>query len=403
MLYLKIASIIIYAVFVIALFMVIVGSLLSFFYLFTKNNFCSPEKNKRNNRNIKRWKRGIRISLGILFMGSMLLGIVWQTNAFHKEDIGSNETEENVASVDIQDTELIANEFRELQQEVPYTKWEEIIRENLDFAFYGSEKGMKDYHNHNTELLLMQFGTPSVQRIQDLMTDYAEYFVEPKHTLGEINAIIISPENTEDIITDIHKEEVVLYLGDFLENLNRESVCQAGRAAHEVVDCLWSRKDADVKDIILYAAVAIELYRYALHLPSENMKSRNKYDEFILYRMGMLYETLAYCELLTGNANSAYTSVYDHFLLEAESLFALATVTGAGKDGIQESQIYHVDYYRGQVLFRLYEHMDRYDVRDLAIECIQNYQRDTDDIPKKYQLRNAEQDCINMLEILQKY
>lgn len=403
MLLMKITLGISYAVFTIALFMVLAGISLFFYFLLRKKSFCSPTRNRRNNQNIKRWKRGRRNSLILLLVGDLLLGSVWvwRTNAFREESEGGIKTEESAASGDIQDIEVIASEFRELQHNVPYTKWEEIVRENLDFVYYAPEKETKEYQNHNRDLLFTQTEMWSSQRIQDLLTDFAEYFVEPTHTLDEIDTIIGTSEDKADNTAEIHKEEVVLYLGDSVEDLGRESICQAGRASQEVVDCLYREKGADVKEILLYAALAVELYRYALHMPSESMTSRNKYDEFILYRMGMLYVTLAYCDALTGNNGSAYTSEYDHFLLEAESLFALASVNSAGEEGMAESQIYHVNYYRGQVLFRLYDHMNRNSVRESAIKCLQNYLGNRDKIPMAYQLSSAERDCRNMLEILQ--
>ncbi len=393
-----------YGVFVIALFMVLVGISLFFYFLFAKKSFCSPTKNRKNDRNIKRWRKGFRRSLILLLVGVGMLWVSWQTKAFLKEREGSVPTGENAASGEEQDIKVIASEFGELQPNVTYTKWEEIVRENLDFAFYKPEKETKEYQNHNKELLLIQMEIPSPQRIQDLLTDFAEYFVEPTRTLEEIDALILTSENKAGVSAEIHKEEVMLYLGDSLENLDRARICQAGRASQEVVDCLYKEDGRNVKEILLYAALALELYRYALHMPSEGMTSRNKYDEFLLYRMGMLYETLAFCDILAISNNGdtyTYTSEYDHFLLEAESLFALASVTGAGKEGIDKSQIYYVDYYRGQVLFRLFVHMNRNDVRESAIECLQNFLEDKGKIPEAYQLPNAAKDCKNMLEILQ--
>lgn len=341
------------------------------------------------------WKKRNRINIVLIVMGVMLLAacIFFGLKHVSVGDVPQGEND----SATVTDDQYIGNisaEFGEMQPNMNYTKWEGIIVENLEFSIYETDKSLAAYENINGNILLTQDGMSSVEKIHVLYEKNADFFAEPTQTLNEINQFMSEQKDRKSIGVEIHKEEVMLYAGDIMgreDDLSREKIYQAGRAAQDVVDCLCRDPEADVKEIILYAALAKEYYAYALTMPVSNMKRLSRYNEYIFYRMGMLYDKLA--------DYGALKEYREHFLLEAGSLYALSTTTGMGKEGMSQNHIYNVDFFRGRVLYYLYD-MGWNDEGETARECIENFLKIKDEIPAEFQLSGVETSCDFILSRL---
>lgn len=306
------------------------------------------------------------------------------------------QTESSVTDTEInQYLNTISAEFGELRPNDCKTKWEDILDKNLGANQYGSDKSVFDYETFNGDILLLQNNrATTAERIHNLYKNNAAFVIEPEYLLSEINNIIKNAEDIKSINIEIHKQEIILYAGDIFgreDSISRASIYQAGRAAHDVVNCLCQETEIDVREIIFYAALAKEYYGFAIGMPINGMKSVNRYDEYILYRMGMLFDTLAKVEKLK--------EYHEHFLLEAASFYALASETGEGRDGMSENHIYNVDYYRGCVLYHLYN-LGREDQKECIVKYIENYLEIKNTIPVEFRVSNAEENCEYILKRL---
>lgn len=347
------------------------------------------------NPNYKQWRKKERrnnliIGAGIIILVLSLFITPHQSSKKVKVQIGSGETDVVIN----QYIETISAEFGELHPNNCKTKWEIILDENLGAILYGTNESSQDYESTNGNMLLSQDRLSIVERIHALYENNAGLLVTPMYTLEEINKILETQGDEKSNIAEIHKQEVILYAGDIMGRENsicRESVCQAGRAAHEVVNCLCQESEADVREIIFYAALAKEYYEFAIGMPIDDMKSVNRYDEYILYRMGMLFDKLAEVETLIGYR--------EHFLFEAASFYALASDTGMGKNGMSQNHIYNVDFFRGRVLYYLYD-IGREGEGECAKECIENFLSVKDEIPTEFRLPGVETSCEYILKRL---
>lgn len=379
---------------ILAVAVAVAGVIGCFCLLQEKRKFNTNRWKAHNHQpNIKRWKKKkianiVLIMLGIILFLYCEVSIIWNNLFF--DVVSQNKEDMNVANSQYINT--IKREFGELCSNETSTKWENILAENLCYSIYGADINLVEYENHIRNMML-QNGDEALERIHYMFENYAAYLeIHPEHTLIQINQIIKEQANGEDVSVEVHKEEVILYAGDIKDkagHLSRGKVYQAGRAAQEVVNCLCRDSEADIKEIILYAALAKEYYTYAMTLPTENMTSASQYNEYILYRAGMLYDTLAEYRILK--------EYREHFLLGAASFFALSSTIGMGKEGMNRNHIYNVDYFRGRDLYYLYG-MGHQSEGETAKECIKNFLMIKDKIPPKFRLHNVEVYCDFILE-----
>ncbi|MFG6357011.1 MAG: hypothetical protein K1W26_09365 [Acetatifactor sp.] len=379
-----------------SLLAITVGGIAQYRLLLMKRKANSKNKKHDASLNDKEWRKKKKIYCFIIGTGFIFLmpSLIFVSQLFFEKDdtpqIESNETdvERN------QYTNILSAEFGELRPNDRKTKWENILDSNLGADQYGGDKSSSDYEISNGNILVSQDKLPIAEEIHALYENNAGYVIEPEYSLSEINQIIANAEDKKDIDVEFHKQEVILYAGDIFgreNSISRESICQAGRAAHDVVNCLCQDSETDVREIIFYAALAKKYYDFAIGMPINEMKSVNRYDEYVLYRMGMLFDKLAGVEKLKDYR--------EHFLLEAASFYALASETGEGREGMSDNHIFNVDFFRGRVLYYLYN-LGREDEKECAIECIENFLDVKDRIPEEFRLSGVEISCEHILKRL---
>lgn len=387
---------------------IIIASCASLFALFHLCVYLCAKFSKKGKRmHLDKWKvnRHLWGAVCGIIIGAIFFVETYLINA--QQRAVSTATEENPLSEFLAD-ESVAAEFGELRQNEEYTKWERLLREELGFGEY--EKGKKCIYYHKANRKALKDEYPSLDDIDRIFEEYSEYIPELTYTQDEI---ISSYAGKSEVGIDIHKQEVVFYRQETTKNPTRGNAYQAGRAAQDVVDGLCKDENANIKEIILYAALAVDYYLLSMHLPDSALPEDNVSDKYTVYRIGMVYSTLAQCEDLTRD-DSQYTEYYEFFLLKAEGFYHLVLesaevleadtesdpdaeqVEDIGLDELLQEKVYHVKYYRGQEAYRLSEYLAHSEAKEVAQKYIREYLDEMEYIPEAYRLPNAEKDCENM-------
>ncbi|MBQ7066870.1 MAG: hypothetical protein IJN92_08595 [Lachnospiraceae bacterium] len=315
------------------------------------SNYFKRLKKRMKKQKRKRFK--LLISTGSITITFIIFATV-NAGYYHSKDIHiyyetfSNTNKAASSPTSNTDTET---SWCTIDQEY-FTIWERLLNNDLLFSYYKekvdglSQQSIETFYQN----LIANCNNFSEVDFEQLAEDI-EYFIsigilpEPTETIYELNSAISSYEDPMLVPIELYQKELIVRVRRQKKYPSKTNLYQAARASDDILEILRRSKLCSYEDLLLYPALAVDLYTLSLSYDSTENKSK---DSYMNYRSAVLFIAI-FSETSNMNEPIELKSIQEHALLSSYSFLNY----GIQHNDESITQLPDVEYYMAYTLYFL--------------------------------------------------